>query len=587
MAQAIKTVLTYNLDGTTKDFNIPFEYLARKFVVVTLIGVDRKVLTLNQDYRFATRTTLSTTVAWGQAQGYTQIEIRRYTSATERLVDFTDGSILRAYDLNVSQVQTLHVAEEARDLTADTIGVNNDGHLDARGRRIVNLANAVDDRDAIPLGQLKTMNQNAWDARNQSETFKNQAQGFRNEAEASRSAAEAAKDRAGASELKAKDWAVKMDGVVEANSYSAKYYSTLTASDRTASAQSRDAAQQAQRSAEQAQTSASNSQISASTSANTAKQEADRAKGYADAFGNTLDIGKVVASMNTTTNAVEWKGTHYTTNFVGSKSATSNLGLETEGGRAQVVVSGAGGGWRYFQFPSVGGAIATREWTNQYLQTGTTTISLQGSGFPRAWAVNSDGNIGVWNVAGNKWDLVMSPNGTMHQSGTFKVGSSDYAGLELTRADGGYTRIEQNPLASAAMLTFVTRNAAGANQHVITVPRTNGLLATQDWVKANVSAQLSRYRVVGTYTCVESNSWGGNFGGRFDVDLTGKVFIYTSGGGGYWCTGLQCGGVQLLHIGSGSGTNCYLRVEGQWLKSNESRWRPAKGADKVEIIEFY
>uniref|UniRef100_A0AAT9S9R9 Tail fiber protein n=1 Tax=Yersinia phage vB_YenP_WW2 TaxID=2973654 RepID=A0AAT9S9R9_9CAUD len=47
MANAIKTVLTYPLDGSNRDFNIPFEYLARKFVVVTLIGVDRKVLTLN------------------------------------------------------------------------------------------------------------------------------------------------------------------------------------------------------------------------------------------------------------------------------------------------------------------------------------------------------------------------------------------------------------------------------------------------------------------------------------------------------------------------------------------------------------
>lgn len=179
MAHAIKTVLTYNLDGATKDFNIPFEYLARKFVVVTLIGVDRKVLVLNQDYRFSTRTTISTTIAWGSAQGYNQIEIRRYTSATERLVDFTDGSILRAYDLNVAQVQTLHVAEEARDLTADTIGVNNDGHLDARGRRIVNLADAVEDSDALSFGQVKRMNENAWQSRNEALQFRNEAEQFK------------------------------------------------------------------------------------------------------------------------------------------------------------------------------------------------------------------------------------------------------------------------------------------------------------------------------------------------------------------------------------------------------------------------
>ena len=199
MANVIKTVLTYKLDGSNRDFNIPFEYLARKFVVVTLIGVDRKVLTINTDYRFATRTTISLTKAWGPADGYTTIELRRVTSTTDRLVDFTDGSILRAYDLNVAQIQTMHVAEEARDLTADTIGVNNDGHLDARGRRIVNLANAIDDRDAVPFGQLKTMNQNSWQARNE-------AQGFRNEAEAFRNQAEGFKNESGTNAANTKQW---------------------------------------------------------------------------------------------------------------------------------------------------------------------------------------------------------------------------------------------------------------------------------------------------------------------------------------------------------------------------------------------
>lgn len=161
MATNIKTVITYPLNGSTTEFTVPFEYLARKFVQVTLIGQDRKVLVLNQDYRFSTKSIISTTKAWGSADGYDTIEIRRYTSATERLVDFTDGSILRAYDLNVSQLQTIHVAEEARDLTADTIGVNNDGNLDARGRRIVNVGDPVEDGDAINLRSMKKWNDSA------------------------------------------------------------------------------------------------------------------------------------------------------------------------------------------------------------------------------------------------------------------------------------------------------------------------------------------------------------------------------------------------------------------------------------------
>lgn len=298
MATAIKTVYTYNLNGTQKDFNVPFEYLARKFVRVTLIGKDRKILVLNQDYRFATKTTITTTQAWGPAQGYSYIEVRRYTSATERLIDYTDGSILRAYDLNISQLQTIHVAEEARDLTADTIGVNNDGELDARGRRIVNLVDAVHDRDAVTFGQVKSMSQGAWQSRNQAEQFKNQAKGFRDEAEVSRNAAEAAKARAGASELKAKDWATKENAAVEGDLWSAKHYSKLTANDRAATFQSKEAAERAQLAAEAAQRHAANSQSAAATSAKDSKKEADRAKSEADKLGNMNALAGTIQSVN-------------------------------------------------------------------------------------------------------------------------------------------------------------------------------------------------------------------------------------------------------------------------------------------------
>lgn len=288
MANVIKTVITYPLNGTTKEFNIPFEYLARKFVRVTLIGVDRKVLTLNTDYRFATKTAISTTQAWGPAQGYTQIEIRRYTSATERLVDFTDGSILRAYDLNISQIQTMHVAEEARDLTADTIGVNNDGHLDARGRRIVNVANAVDDRDAVPFGQLKAMNQNAWDSQNKAQQYRNEAETFRNQAETFKSQAENSKNQAAASQVAAKT-------------------SETNASTSASSANAhKNAAAASQAAAKTSETNAANSASSSKTQADRAKTEADRAKTEADKLGNWNQLASAVDTVAGTD--VKWKG---------------------------------------------------------------------------------------------------------------------------------------------------------------------------------------------------------------------------------------------------------------------------------------
>lgn len=268
MANVIKTVLTYPLDGSNRDFNIPFEYLARKFVVVTLIGVDRHVLTINNDYRFATRTTISLNKAWGPSDGYTTIELRRVTSATDRLVDFTDGSILRAYDLNVAQIQTMHVAEEARDLTADTIGVNNDGHLDARGRRIVNLANAVDDRDAVPFGQLKTMNQNSWQARNEALQFRNEAETFRNQAEGF-------KNESSTNATNTNQW--RNDAERFRNE--AEQFKNTAGQQATSAGNSANAAHQSEVNAE-------NSATASANSAHLAEQQADRAEREADKLGN-------------------------------------------------------------------------------------------------------------------------------------------------------------------------------------------------------------------------------------------------------------------------------------------------------------
>lgn len=288
MANVIKTVLTYQLDGSTRDFNIPFEYLARKFVVVTLIGVDRRVLTLNTDYRFATRTTISLTKSWGPTDGYTTIELRRVTSTTDRLVDFTDGSILRAYDLNVAQIQTMHVAEEARDLTADTIGVNNDGHLDARGRRIVNLANAVDDRDAVPFGQLKTMNQNSWQARNEALQFRNEAETFRNQAEGF-------KNESSTNATNTKQWRDEANGFRdEAEQFKNTATQQATAASNSASA------------AHQSEVNAANSATASANSATLAEQQADRAEREADKLGNWNALAGAIEGVDG--NDVTFKG---------------------------------------------------------------------------------------------------------------------------------------------------------------------------------------------------------------------------------------------------------------------------------------
>lgn len=132
------TIYSYNLTGG-RVFPVAFEYLARRFVKVTLVGTSRQEMQLNVDYRFISKTEIETTIAWTPGEFQT-LEIRRVTSSTDRLVNFTDGSILRSQDLNISQIQAIHIAEEGRDVAENSM-ISGGFFWDALGLPIKNVGN--------------------------------------------------------------------------------------------------------------------------------------------------------------------------------------------------------------------------------------------------------------------------------------------------------------------------------------------------------------------------------------------------------------------------------------------------------------
>jgi hypothetical protein len=150
------TIIIYEGDGTRTDFTVPFDYLKKSFVTVrlgtgtTLTGGDYG--DTGSDYYFLDKTTIRLKVAPASGESLT---IRRYTSATERVVTFKDASILKATDLDTSQVQAFHIAEEGRDILEDSLSVNREGNWDAKGKRIINVGDAVSDSDAMTYGIYK------------------------------------------------------------------------------------------------------------------------------------------------------------------------------------------------------------------------------------------------------------------------------------------------------------------------------------------------------------------------------------------------------------------------------------------------
>ena len=229
------TIANYTGNGTQTDFVVPFDYLKKSFVHVY---VDNGLTLLTggdygdtgADYYFLDDTTIRLKTAPAEGEG---IVVRRYTSATERIVSFEDASILKATDLDTSQLQAFHIAEEARDNVKDAMLRDDEGNWDAQNARIVNVADPVDDQDAMTLGYYLNDKQSVIDLKNETKGYRDEALGFRNEAEEFKDTTKGYKDDAEESKNLAKDWAIKMDGKVveegEEIDYSAKYWAQSVA----------------------------------------------------------------------------------------------------------------------------------------------------------------------------------------------------------------------------------------------------------------------------------------------------------------------------------------------------------------------
>ena len=255
------TVVVYPGDGVTRQFTVPFDYLNRTFVHVYLNDIEE---TQGTTWSFISPTVIERSAAPLVGETFT---IRRVTS-TNRIVDFKDASVLRSFDLNTSQLQILHIAEEAKDMTVDTISTDIYGNLDARWRRIAHIATPVEDGDALNYGTYKADLNGAAVARDRAET---------------------AATKAEASAVTSKNWADAASSHKVAAEGSATTAST--------------AATTATNAAAAAATSASKGE----TSVITAHAWADAAKSHADAAKVSEDAAKVSedAAQNVVDNAIE------------------------------------------------------------------------------------------------------------------------------------------------------------------------------------------------------------------------------------------------------------------------------------------
>lgn len=130
----------YTGDNSTTTFNIPFTYTATSEISVTVDGVAETGLT----FPSSTEVTLTSAPASG-----TLVQVKRTTVLTSRAVDFVSGSVLTEEDLDNSNIQVFHASQEAVDTANDALALDLDDEWDANNKVIKNVADPVNNKDAV------------------------------------------------------------------------------------------------------------------------------------------------------------------------------------------------------------------------------------------------------------------------------------------------------------------------------------------------------------------------------------------------------------------------------------------------------
>ena len=138
--------VSYTADGNTSTFAITFSFIDSTHVKVFLDGVSTTAFTISG----------SNVVMNSNPANSTVVLIKRETPTNARLVDFQDGSVLTESDLDKSADQNFFIAQEIEDTSQSTMKLDTSDRFDALNKRIINVADPVDNNDAVNKGFIST-----------------------------------------------------------------------------------------------------------------------------------------------------------------------------------------------------------------------------------------------------------------------------------------------------------------------------------------------------------------------------------------------------------------------------------------------
>lgn len=261
-----------------KNFTVPFPYISRDHIYVSVNGTD-------VDFSWLNSTTVQLTTAPAEGD---LVDVRRETEKVNLLVDFQDASTITEEQLDLSAKQAFFIAQEAFDATGATLAVANDGSYSAQNRRLSNVGEPEQPADAATMGWVMGQYNSGRDAhqeRLRAEQARDASQASQNAAASSEAAALSYRNTANEHRIAAAnsaDAAAASEAAAKASEIAAKASEDDVASNATAAQTARNEAQGFRNESQTFRNTAVSSANSATISANDAQQSMAKAGLWAE-----------------------------------------------------------------------------------------------------------------------------------------------------------------------------------------------------------------------------------------------------------------------------------------------------------------
>lgn len=291
IAIKLATSITYTANGSQTNFSVPFDYLRPSYVHVAIDDAE-----VSEGFTISNRMLM-----FDSAPAKDSIVHIYRNTPTTRLVSWADASILKAKDMTISEVQQLHILEEASDWskTNSIVLDEESGAWQGRKCRLSNIADPVDAQDVVTKNYLENTEDSFVQRMNaiktQTEQLMNTAGNHKDNAYNSAQSASASAASAAESARLAESY----KNVAEM----AKSDASLYATNAKTSANSANASKET---AQSAATSASNFASDARNSAGEAKTYKDNAKTYMDNAKNYSENVNVFVPSVSTEGVLSW-----------------------------------------------------------------------------------------------------------------------------------------------------------------------------------------------------------------------------------------------------------------------------------------